>query len=96
MKLGFVTGTVTATAKDAQLVGSKLLLTDIIDATGKVLIPAVIAIDTVGAGVGDRVMLVEGSAARLASSTSAVPVDASIIAVVDDVAVANQLKKTRK
>ena len=96
MKLGFVTGTVTATAKDAQLVGSKLLLTDIIDATGKVLTPAVIAIDTVGAGVGDRVMLVEGSAARLASSTSAVPVDASIIAVVDDVAVANQLKKTRK
>lgn len=95
MRLGLVTGTVTATTKDAQLVGSKLLLTDIIDGSGKVLIPAIVAFDTVGAGVGDQVLLAEGSAARLASSASTVPVDASIIAVVDDVAIAKQ-KRTRK
>lgn len=86
MRLGIVTGTVTATTKDAQLVGSKLLLTDIVDASGKVLSAATVAIDTVGAGVGDRVLVAEGSAARLASGSSALPVDASIIAVVDDVA----------
>lgn len=96
MKLGVVTGTVTATAKDAQLVGSKLLLTDVIDAAGKVLIPATVAIDTVGAGVGDRVLLAEGSAARLAANVSALPVDASIIAVVDDVAVAQTKKLTKR
>jgi len=94
MKLGQVTGTITATTKDAQLVGSKLLLTDIIDATGKVITPATVAIDTVGAGVGDRVLVAEGSAARLASSASALPVDASIIAVIDEVAV--QSKKSTK
>jgi len=92
MKLGLVTGTVTATTKDAQLVGSKLLLTDIIDASGKVLTPATVAIDTVGAGVGDRVLVAEGSAARLASSASALPVDASIIAVVDEVATSKAKK----
>ncbi len=86
MRLGIVTGTVTATTKDAQLVGSKLLLTDIVDESGKVLSAATVAIDTVGAGVGDRVLVAEGSAARLASGSSALPVDASIIAVVDDVA----------
>jgi len=96
MKLGLVTGTVTATAKDAQLVGSKLLLTDIIDAAGEVLVPATVAVDTVGAGVGDRVLLAEGSAARLASNASALPVDASIIAVVDDVTVAQTKKLTKR
>jgi len=85
MKLGRVTGTVTATAKDAQLVGSKLLLTDIVDASGNVLTRATVAIDTVGAGVGDLVLVAEGSAARLAASMSALPIDASIIALVDDV-----------
>lgn len=95
MKLGLITGTVTATTKDAQLVGSKLLLTDIIDAAGKVVTPAIVAVDTVGAGVGDQVLVAEGSAARLASGTSTLPVDASIIAVVDDVAIA-RTKKSRK
>jgi len=95
MKLGLVTGTVTATTKDAQLVGSKLLLTDIVDGSGKALSVATVAIDTVGAGVGDLVLIVEGSAARLAASSSALPVDASIIAVVDDVATTQVNKKSR-
>ena len=95
MRLGRVTGTVTATLKDATLVGSKLLVTDIIDGSGKVLSPAVVAVDTVGAGVGDQVLITEGSAARFVASASTVPVDASIIAVVDDVTIAKQTK-TRK
>ncbi len=95
MKLGHVTGTVTATVKDAQLVGSKLLLVDVVDSSGAVLTPAAVAFDTVGAGVGDDVLLVQGTAARLASGTSALPVDLSIIAVVDDVTVARQTKKSR-
>lgn len=90
MRLAMVTGTVTATSKDAQLTGSKLLLTDIIDGHGKVLATSIVAVDTVGAGVGDQVLLAEGSAARLPSSLASVPVDASIIAIVDAVSMANE------
>ncbi len=88
MKLAVVTGTVTATVKDAAMVGGKLLLTDFIDSEETVIESAVIAFDTVGAGVGDKVMVVQGSAARLANGASAVPVDACVVAVVDDVALA--------
>lgn len=85
MKLGRVTGTVTATAKDASLVGSKLLLCDLVDAKGKVIEPAVVAVDTVGAGPGDQVMMTFGSAARLPAQTTGTPVDAVITAIVDRV-----------
>ncbi len=85
MKLGLITGTVTATVKEPQLTGLKLLLTDVIDANGKVLEPAIVAVDTCGAGIGDRVLIVSGSAARMPSAVAGVPIDNSIIAVVDDV-----------
>ena len=87
MKLAQVTGTVTATAKDAALVGGTLLLADIVDGHGKVIEQACVAFDTVGAGVGDTVLLSFGSAARLPQSTTAAPVDAAVIAVVDRVSV---------
>lgn len=85
MKIARVTGTVTATVKDSQLVGLKLLLTDIVDAKGGLLEAAVVAVDTCGAGVGDQVLLVSGSAARIPAGVSALPVDATIVAVIDDV-----------
>lgn len=85
MRLGTVTGTVTATAKDARLVGLKLLLTDVIDGSGNVTDAARVAADTSGAGVGDTVLLVGGSAARMAAGLSTVPVDLAIVAVVDRV-----------
>lgn len=85
MQLGKVAGTVTATAKDARLVGTKLLVTDLIDGKGNVLDPARIAVDTCGAGVGDMVMVVSGSAARMAAGLSTAPVDLAIVAIVDHV-----------
>jgi len=88
MRLARVIGTVTATVKQPALTGGTLLLTDVLDGAGNVVVPAVIAIDTCGAGVGDDVMLVEGSAARLPASLAGVPVDAAIIAVVDQVTLA--------
>jgi ethanolamine utilization protein EutN len=77
--LGRVTGTVTATAKDAALVGGALLLVDL---------PAgeIVALDTVGAGVGDEVIVTTGSAARLPGGATGAPVDATIIAIADSVA----------
>ncbi len=85
MQLGKVTGTVTATAKAERLTGQKLLVVDVIDAKGTVIRPALVAPDTVGAGVGDTVLMTQGSAARMAQGLSSAPIDLAIIAVVDDV-----------
>lgn len=83
MQLGKVIGTVTATAKAAPLTGQKLLIVDVVDAAGKVITPAVVAPDTVGAGKGDTVLLTHGSGARMAAGLSGAPIDLAIIAIVD-------------
>lgn len=85
MQLARVTGNVTATAKAVDLVGAKMLICDLTDAQGKILEPACIAIDTVGAGEGDQVLVVRGSAARMALQANVAPIDAAIIAIVDNV-----------
>lgn len=85
MQIARVTGSVTATAKDAALTGSKLLVCDRVDGAGKVIEAALVAVDTVGAGAGDTVLLTTGSAARLPGQTTGAPVDAAIIAIIDHV-----------
>lgn len=85
MLLAKVTGTVTATAKDARLTGHKLLVADLVDGAGQILAPGQVAVDTVGAGTGDTVVVTSGSAARMAAGLSTLPVDLSIIAIVDRV-----------
>jgi len=87
MQLARVTGNVTATAKNVHLVGAKMLVCDLTDANGKVTKAACVAIDTVGAGVGDQVLITRGSAARTALKAAAAPVDAAVIAIVDNVSV---------
>lgn len=85
MRLARVTGTVTATIKPDSLSGKTLLLVDLVDSTGKKKEPAIVAVDTCGAGVGDLVLLTQGSAARVSAETSGAPVDCAAIAVVDAV-----------
>jgi ethanolamine utilization protein EutN len=85
MRLAMVTGTATATIKDASLTGKPLLIVDVVDGKGGVLEPALVAADTVGAGVGDRVLIASGSAARLPAGMASAPVDAAIIAIVEHV-----------
>ena len=87
MLLGRVIGTVTATQKEAALVGGALLVVALEKGSGDLVGTEIVALDSVGAGVGDRVLLATGSAARMASRASTAPVDASVIAIVDDVAV---------
>lgn len=89
MKLARVTGTVEATVKDPGLTGHKLLLVDLIDGEGNVAVPAFVASDTCGAGVGDQVLVTFNAAARLPAATSGAPVDAAVIAVVDRVTISN-------
>ena len=85
MILGRVVGTVVATRKDERLSGTKLLVVRAQDPHGRDESSYVIAVDTVDAGLGDRVLVVSGSSARMASGMKDVPVDAAIVGVVDSV-----------
>ncbi len=85
MKLGLVIGTVVATRKDERLVGSKLLVTHPITIDGTLLGEPIIAVDTVGAGAGEKVIYVQGSVASRAICSDMAPADAAIIGIVDHV-----------
>lgn len=85
MQVGRVVGTLVATRKDERLVGTKLLVVRIMDPSFKEEQGYVVAVDTVNSGVGDRVLLVSGSSARLAQGLKDSPVDAAIIGVVDQI-----------
>ena len=85
MILAKVAGTVVATRKDERLVSSKLLVVRPVDPSGKAEGNYLVAVDTVDAGIGDTVLIVSGSSARMASGLKDCPVDAAIVGVVDEV-----------
>ncbi len=85
MILARVIGTVVATRKDDRLVSSKLLVVRPLDLKGKPDGSALVAVDTVDAGVGEKVLVVSGSSARMASGMKDNPVDAAIIGIIDHV-----------
>ncbi|MEO8358876.1 MAG: EutN/CcmL family microcompartment protein [Vicinamibacteria bacterium] len=85
MQVGRVIGTLVATRKDERLVGTKMLVVRTMDPSFKEEQGYVVAVDTVNAGIGDRVLLVSGSSARLAQGMKEAPIDAAIIGVVDQV-----------
>jgi len=82
-----VVGTVVANQKDEKLEGSKLLLCQETDAEGNDYEDDSyhVAVDAVKAGVGDFVLISYGSSARMTSSTRDSPIDAVIMAIIDDV-----------
>jgi microcompartment protein CcmK/EutM len=84
MELGKVVGQVVSTVRDIGLPNLTLLLVDIVDPKGKVLFPAQIAADTMGAGEGELVLLVRGSSARMIMEGKP-PLDLSVIGIVDQV-----------
>ena len=83
MFLARVVGTVVSTRKDSKLVGLKLLVLQPEASVGKPSNKHLIGVDTVDAGVGDRVLVVNGSSARMADGLKDRPVDAAIVGVVD-------------
>jgi len=80
-----VVGNVVCTRKDEKLVGTKLLLVQQVDLEGSSKGPAMVAIDAVGSGEGELVLIVQGSSARQTRQTEGNPVDCTIFAVVDSV-----------
>lgn len=88
MFLAKVIGSIVATQKHKAFHGSKLLLLQPLVAQERVLVPSgttVVAIDSVGAGLGEFVMFTQGSSARLAAQSRDIPVDAIIVGIVDRV-----------
>ena len=86
MQLGQVVGTVVSTQKHRKFEGSKLLLVQPLTLDGKPRGNALLAVDGVGAGVHERVLVVlEGRAAGEAIGQKGAPVDAAIVGIVDHV-----------
>ena len=82
MKKGIVIGNVVSTRKQESLVGSKFMEVRMIE-NGRETDDFVIAVDSVGAGIGETVLLTVGSSARLALANQNAPVDAVIVGIVD-------------
>jgi microcompartment protein CcmK/EutM len=86
MVLGRVAGTVVSTSKEERLEGIRFLLVEKVDpATMDGTKSYVVAMDAVGAGIGEVVFYVSGSSSRLTAVTEGKPSDATITAIVDSV-----------
>jgi microcompartment protein CcmK/EutM len=88
--LAKIVGTVVATRKDPRLVSSKLLVARPMDPRGKAEGSYLVAVDTVDAGVGETVLIVSGSSARMAAGMKDCPVDAAVIGIIDTVDLAEE------
>ena len=82
MLKGIIRGNIVSTRKQDSLVGSKFMEVQLIK-NGECTSEYIIAIDSVGAGVGETVLITTGSSARLALHNTSCPVDAVIVGIVD-------------
>lgn len=84
MIVGKVVGTVVATRKNDKLVGSKFLIVEPFSSMGKNT-GRFVAVDNVGAGIGENVLVTTGSAARVLENMKDSPIDAAIVGIVDNI-----------
>ena len=85
MLLARVMGTVVATRKDERLLGKKLLVCRPVNPQGEAEGAYFVAVDTVGAGFHEMVLVVSGSSARMAAGFKESPMDSAIVGIVDEV-----------
>lgn len=89
MYIAEVIGTTVATRKSPELTGMKLLILHRLDSAaaqpGKKNSIADVAVDSVGAGVGDKVLVATGTSARIALANEHSPVDAVIVGIIDSI-----------
>jgi ethanolamine utilization protein EutN len=83
--MGRVIGTVVATRKDEKLVGTKLMMTQPLDLDFNPKGEPLIAVDTVGSGIGELVLFTTGTASRIAAKKMDAPIDAAIIGIIDKI-----------
>jgi microcompartment protein CcmK/EutM len=85
MWLGKVVGTVVAPTKNESLVGNKLLIVQPLNLDGMNTISLQVAVDTVGAGNGETVLVSTGSSARRVMNNTNSAVDAAIVGIVENI-----------
>ncbi|HHU31870.1 MAG: EutN/CcmL family microcompartment protein [Zhaonellaceae bacterium] len=85
MLIGKVINNIWSTRKDESLVGLKLLIVQVLDSLteedgGRILV----AVDLIGAGIGEKVLITQGSSARRMRGFEDVPIDAMIVGIIDE------------
>jgi ethanolamine utilization protein EutN len=81
MVIGKIVGSVVATRKNEKLIGSKFMIVETVAATGENR--RLVAVDNVGAGIGEVVLVATGSAARVGCDQANAPIDAAIVGIID-------------
>ncbi len=87
MIIGKVIGSIWATRKDEKLNGLKFLIVKKVNEKYEVEKGTIVAVDNVGAGVGDMVIITNGSSARTSFERKDIPVDAVIVGIIDSLEV---------
>jgi ethanolamine utilization protein EutN len=96
VRTAIVIGTIVATRKEEGLVGSKLLLTQPVNIDKEPVGEPFIAVDTVGAGIGEFVMYSTGTASRNAANKPKSSIDAAIVGIIDGVDIRTDLFDHKK
>jgi ethanolamine utilization protein EutN len=81
--MGIVKGMVVSTQKDEHLVGTKLLVVQCVDSAHNPVGNEEVAVDAVGAGTGEYVLLCQGSPARAIFNDPKMPVDLAVVGIID-------------
>ena len=81
MLIGKIVGSVVSTRKNEKLVGSKFMIVETCAGPGDT--KRVVAVDNVGAGIGEMVLVATGSAARIGCDQTNAPIDAAIVGIID-------------
>jgi len=81
--IGKVVGNVVSTQKEETLIGYKLMIVELIQRRTLETIEEIVAVDLVGAGKGEFVLVVKGSSARVSTNTPNAPIDATIVGIID-------------
>ena len=95
MVIGRIVGTVVSTQKDSKLTSMKLFVVEQTDLKGKGENKFVVAVDSVGAGVGELVLYASGSSARQTEVTANKPVDAVIMAIIDTIEIQGDIQYSK-
>ncbi len=84
MIIGKVTGSIVSTRKQENLIGSKFMVIEPVGTNGEEK-KCLVAIDNIGAGIGEYVLVAQGSAARIGCGMADAPIDAAIVGIIDDI-----------
>ncbi len=84
MIIGKVTGSVVSTRKQENLIGNKFMIIEPLESMRGDQ-KTIVAIDNIGAGIGEYVLVATGSAARIGCGLAEAPIDAAIVGIIDDI-----------